>query len=347
MGRAAASLAGVAAVLALLPATARADKPAPPDERRDAYSPYERKSIDDAVAKVGAEIEPSPEGKELDPTIQVLTTTNPVTPGYFQTLGIPLLRGRDFADYDTADSAYVAVVNEATVAKFWPGEDPIGRRFTFYGEPQAVEIVGVVADQLIQLGQPPAAIVYTPHEQWFAGSRALNIRTEGQPETTLGEVQNLVREMEPNLLIGAPTTIGDNLDQQLWAPRMGAGLLTIFGLLALVLAMIGVYGVMSNSVDQRAHEMGIRMALGAGRSQVILLVVRQGMLLVAVGLGAGLLVAIPAGRRLQGMLFDLSGNDPLTFGAVAAAMATVAFLATYLPARKLTRLDPSMALRTD
>ena len=128
---------------------------------------------------------------------------------------------------------------------------------------------------------------------------------------------------------------------------MGAGLLTIFGLLALVLAMIGVYGVMSNSVDQRAHEMGIRMALGARRGEVIRLVIRQGMILVGVGLALGLMVAVPAGRQLQSMLFDLSGNDPVTFGAVAGALLAVALLATYLPARRLTALDPSFALRSE
>ncbi len=163
----------------------------------------------------------------------------------------------------------------------------------------------------------------------------------------MGDVQRVIREMEPNLLIGAPTAIQDVLDQQLWAPRMGAGLLTIFGLLALTLAMIGVYGVMSNAVDQRAHEMGIRMALGAGRGQVVLMMVRQGMVLVSVGLACGLLVAVPAGRRMQNMLFDLSGTDPVTFGAVGAALLAVAVTATYVPARRLTRIDPALALRAD
>lgn len=288
-----------------------------------------------------------PEGKELDPDTRVLTTTNPVSPGYFETLGIPFLQGRDIADFDTPDSQYVAVINQATKQKFWPDEDPIGRRFNFYGQEQTVEIVGMVADQLINLGQPAEAIVYTSHEQWFAGGRALNVRTAGAPGAALGDVQRVIREMEPNLLIGAPTTIRDNLDQQLWAPRMGAGLLTIFGLLALTLAMIGVYGVMSNSVDQRAHEMGIRMALGAGRGQVVLMMVRQGMILVAVGLAFGLLVAVPAGRRMQNMLFDLSGTDPVTFGTVAIALLAVAVTATYLPARRLTRVDPALALRAD
>ncbi len=286
-----------------------------------------------------------PEGKEVDPETRVLTTTNPVSPGYFATLGIPLVRGRDISDLDTADSRYVAVINEAMAEKFWAGEDALGQRFNFFGEENTVEIVGVVGDQIIQLGQPAEAIAYTSHLQWFAGARTLNVRTAGEPEQALGAVQGVIRQMEPNLLIGAPATIRQTLNQQLWAPRMGAGLLTIFGGLALLLAMIGVYGVMSNSVDQRSHEMGIRLALGARRGQVIVLMIRQGMLLVGSGLAAGLLVAAIAGRQVQGMLFNLSGVDPLTYATVAAALLLVALLATYLPARRLTAIDPAFALR--
>ncbi len=288
-----------------------------------------------------------PEGKEVDPELRVLTTTNPVSPGYFRTLGIPMLQGRDISDLDTADSRYVAVINEAMAEKFWPGEDPLGQRFDFYGETTTLEIVGVVADQAIQLGQGPEPIAYTAYEQWFAGGQTLNVRSTGEPEQALGAVQELIRSMEPNLLIGGPTTVRETLSQQLWAPRMGAGLLTIFGGLALLLAMIGVYGVMSNSVDRRAHEMGIRMALGAGRNRVIVMMIRQGMWLVLAGLGVGLAIAVPAGMQVQGMLFGLSGTDLPTYAVVSGALLLVAALATFLPARRLTTVDPSRALRAE
>lgn len=294
-----------------------------------------------------------PEGVELDPELRVLTFTNPITPGYFRTLDIPFIRGRDFEDLDNVDSPFVAIVNEATRDRFWPGEDPIGKRFRFFASPedrhfeQYVEVVGFVQDQLTNIGQPAQPIMYTPHEQWFGPGRVLNVRTAGAPGPIVGALQTLIRNMEPNLPINAPTTIRQTLDQQLWAPRMGAGLLAIFGLLALALAMVGIYGVMSNAVDQRSHEMGIRMALGARRRQVVSLAVKQGMALVGVGIALGLGGAFVLGRQLEAMLFDLTGTDPVTFIGVAVVLSVVAYLATYLPARRLTRLDPSAALRAE
>lgn len=289
----------------------------------------------------------------MDPDATVLTTTNPISPGYFRALGIPLLRGREFDATDDDTGPWVAIANEAMAERFWPGEDVLGQRFTFFGNPgdpyyqQPIEIVGVVRNKLLNLGQPAQPIVYMPHKQWMGPGWTVNVRTAGDPSAAIGAVQGVVRELDANVPVNALTTIEDNLAQQLWAPRMGAAMLSIFGLLALGLAMVGIYGVMANSVDQRVHEMGIRMALGAGRGQVVGLVVRQGMTLVGVGVATGLIAAIALSRFVENMLFDMRAFDPMTFGVVAVGLLVIALAAIYLPARRLTRLDPAIALRSD
>lgn len=294
-----------------------------------------------------------PEGKQLDPEFTVLTTTNPISPDYFKALGVPLLRGRLFEDVDAAGGAWVAIANEAMAAKFWPDEEVVGQRFQFFADPgdpyyqQPVEIVGVVKDTVLNLGQPPQPVVYMPARQWPSPGWTVNVRTKGDPSAAMGTIQTVVRELDANLPVNALTTAADTLAQQLWAPRMGAGLLGLFGLLALVLSMVGIYGVMSNSVEQRAHEMGIRMALGSGRGGVIALILRQGMLLVGVGIALGSVAAVILGRSVEGLLFEVSGTDPLVLGTVALILLGAAFLAIYLPARRLTTLDPAIALRSE
>jgi putative ABC transport system permease protein len=294
-----------------------------------------------------------PEGKTMDPDATVLTTTNPVSPGYFRTMGIPVLRGRDFDSTDDESGPWVAIVNEAMAERFWPGEQVLGQRYTFFADPgepyyqQPIEIVGVVENKLLNLGQPAQPIVYMPYKQWMGPGWTVNVRTAGDPSAVIGAVQGLVREIDANVPVNALTTVEDNLAQQLWAPRMGAAMLSIFGLLALGLAMVGIYGVMANSVDQRVHEMGIRMALGAGRGQVVGLIVRQGMTLVGAGVAAGLIAAVALSRFVENMLFDMGAFDPVTFAVVAGGLLVIALAAIYLPARRLTRLDPAIALRTD
>jgi predicted permease len=294
-----------------------------------------------------------PEGKALDPDATVLTTTNPISPDYFRTLGVPLLRGRTFDTSDDAEGAWVAIINEAMADRFWPGEDALGQRFQFFADEtdrhyqQPIEIVGIVRNKLINLGQPAQPIVYMPFKQWPGPGWSVNVRTSSDPATAMGAVQGLVRELEPNIPVNALTTMEENLAQQLWAPRMGAAMLSVFGLLALGLAMAGIYGVMANSVDQRVHEMGIRMALGAGRGQVVGLVVRQGMKLIGVGVVTGLVAALALSRLVENMLFEMRAFDPVTFGVVAGGLLVIALGAIYLPARRLTRLDPAIALRTD
>jgi len=277
----------------------------------------------------------------------ILTMTNIVSPGYFDTLRIPLLRGRDFTASDTEDAPMVAIINEAMVERFWPDEDPIGRRFHFFGEDFPIEVVGIVADALINIRPPAQAIAHMPLKQRFQGAVVIQARTTEEPDTALGNIQDTIRSIDRNLPIVGVTTISENLDQALSGPRMLTSLLAIFGTVALALAMVGIYGVMSDAVNQRAHEIGIRMALGADGGNVLGLVMRQGALLIGIGVAVGLIAAFAVTRLLQGLLFEISATDPLTYAGVSAILMVVALLANFVPARRVLRVNPVSALRHD
>lgn len=284
-----------------------------------------------------------PEG--WDDSEGILTVNTSISPGYFETLGIPFLRGRDFNDFDTPDSPPVAIINEATARQFWPDEDPLGRRYHNITEEFQIEVIGVVEDALIQIGQPAQPIAYLPYRQRFPGGAAVIVRTAGDPEGVLGSVQDVIRAIDSNVPIANVNTIGQALDNMLWAPRMGAALLGIFGLLALTLAVVGIYGVTSYSVSQRKHEIGIRLALGAQEGSVLGLVLRQGMILVAIGVGVGLVLAFVGTRVLTNLLFGISPTDPIAFGGVSLLLVLVALVANLIPARRVLRVDPVRALR--
>ncbi len=289
-----------------------------------------------------------PEGRPRDDKRSgILTLTAIVSPGYFQTAGIGLVSGRDFTSFDDRDSPPVAVVNQAAVRQFWPDEDPVGRRFGFFGEEFSIEVAGVVQDALVQIGQPAQAIIFMPLKQRFQGQMTVTLRARGNPDSVLGDAQTVIREMEPNLAVTGVSTMADLYEQQLWASRTGAVLLGVFGALALVLTLVGIYGVMSYAVNERSHEIAIRMALGASEGRVLGMVLRQGMLLVALGLGAGLAVALLATRGLSSLLYEISATDPLTFLVVPALLAAVALAANLVPARRVTRVDPVVALRRE
>jgi putative ABC transport system permease protein len=270
-----------------------------------------------------------------------------VTPSYFATVGIPLVKGRLFDEFDRADTHKVAVVNEATVRLFWSDRDPLGQRFSRTVEDWDYEVIGVVADALIDLGRPPQPIIYTSTEQFYQSTIELHVRTAGEPEAAIADLRAVVRDIDPDLLLQGVDTIGERLDGSLWAPRTGMRLLGIFGGLALLLALVGVYGVMSYNVNQRHHEIGIRIALGAGRGHVVGLVLRQGMTLVALGVLAGFGVAFVALRLIASMLWGVSPADPLTFAAVASMLMAAAFVATMVPALRVTGVDPLKAMRDE
>jgi predicted permease len=275
-----------------------------------------------------------------------LTEINDIAPNFFETLRIPVLQGRSFNDSDRKDTTQVAVVNEAMAKHFWPNENAIGKRFHFFGDPTLREVVGVARNTVVNtIGEDPQPLVYLPLTQDFAATVTMQVRTTGQPKSAIPAVRGQVQGLDTNLPLTDMNTIGELLDQGLWAPRMGAGLLAVFGGLALVLAVIGVYGVLSYSVNQQTREIGIRMAMGAQAGSVLRLVVKQGMRLAAIGLVAGLVAAFAAMRVLSSLLFGVSAHDPLIFGGVLLVLATAATLACYIPARRAARVDPLVALR--
>jgi putative ABC transport system permease protein len=232
--------------------------------------------------------------------------------------------------------------------KFWQGEDAIGKRFTFFGQTQLREIVGVVRNATVfQIGEDPQAAIYLPLVQNFTPAATIQVRTAGLPESVMETVRKQIQAVEPNLPLTNIATIRQQLDQALFAPRMGAALLGLFGLLALALAGIGIYGVMAYSVTQRTQEIGIRMALGAARGEIVRMVFKQGMVLAGIGLVIGLLASAILARLISGLLFEISATDPVVFGAVSLILAAVAFAACYLPARRATRVDPLVALRIE
>ena len=275
-----------------------------------------------------------------------LTQLDNIAPNFFETLRIPLVTGREFDDSDRATTKPVAIASEAMAKHFWPGENAVGKRFHFFGDPTLREIVGVVRNTVVNnIGEEPQPLAYLPMTQNYSPLATMVVRTSGRPEPVISAVRAQVQSLDSNLALTQVQTIGEVISQGLWAPRMGAALLAIFGGLALILAIIGVYGVLSYSVNQQTREIGIRMAMGAQTSRVLRLVVGQGMRLAGVGLLLGLIVAFAAMRVMSSLLFGVSAHDPLTFIGVSLVLAIAAVLACYIPARRATKVDPIIALR--
>lgn len=288
-----------------------------------------------------------PEGKDETSGYRgTLTELNDITPGFFDALRIPLKRGRIFNDFDKKDTPRVAVINEAMARHFWPDEDAIGKRFHFFGDTQLLEVVGIVGNTVVnQIGEDPQPLVYLPMSQDFSPAVTLQVRTSGDPRAAVATVRSQIQSLDHNLAITNVQTIEEVLDQALWAPRIAAVLLTLFGVLALLLAGIGVYGVLSYSVNQQTREIGVRMALGATPGAVLRWVVGQGFRLAAAGLVIGVIAGLALLHFVASLLFGISTHDPATFAAVALVLGAVALLACYLPARRATRVSPVAALR--
>ncbi len=277
-----------------------------------------------------------------------LTLTDSIEPNYFDTLRIPILEGRAFTDNDRKDRQLVAVVSQAMAKHFWPNESAVGKRFHFFGDTVLREIVGVSGNTVVnQIGDPPQPVAYLPMAQEYSTFATVQVRTTGEPEAAIGTVRSVVQSLDTNLAITDVQTIREIMNQALWAPRMGAALLALFGGLALVLAAVGVYGVLSYSVNQQRHEIGIRRALGAQEGDVMRLVAGQGMLLAVAGLVLGLLLSGLFARLLASLLFGVSAMDPWTFLGVTTILLVVALIACYIPARRAVQVDPLVALRYD
>ena len=289
------------------------------------------------------------EGEQTDPNNRgTLVGFDDVTPGHFATMRIPLISGRDFTDFDREKTTRVAVINEAMARAIWPDQDAIGKRFAIVSDPVLLQVIGVVGITVVgQIGEDPQPVAYLPMRQQYSPFGTLVVRTNTNPEPLIGPVRAQIQPIDKNLAFTNAQTVQQILGQGLWAARMGAALLGLFGALALTLASIGIYGVLAYSVAQRTSEIGLRMALGAQPRQVLALVLRQGMLLALIGATAGILVALPVARQAAGLLYGVSATDPLTYVGITLLLMAVALLACYLPARRATRIDPLVALRVE
>jgi predicted permease len=277
---------------------------------------------------------------------RTMVTTIVSSPGYFEAIGIPLLRGRDFSAADRDGGLRVAVVNQTLADAVWPGEEPIAKRFRFFADAFSYEVVGVVkTSKFMMLGEDPQPAAYVPLEQNAADTMVLILRTGEQPGAVLGPAQQEIRAIDARVPLTGPSTMRDILRQSLWPARLAAILLGVLGVLALVLASVGVYGVLAYAVAQRTREIGVRMALGANRFQVLTMVLRQAMSPVLVGLALGLAGALAISRVVARLLFGVSTTDPATFAGVAAMLLLVALVSSWLPAWRASRLDPLLALR--
>jgi putative ABC transport system permease protein len=276
-----------------------------------------------------------------------LAIPNRVSPNYFHTMEIPL-RGRDFSDRDVKDAPRVAIVNETFARRMFPGRDAIGGRFNFDGPDQPFwEVIGVAADgKYNTLGEDQKSAFYRPLLSNYSSDTTLVARTNGaDPQTAISGLRNEVLRLDPTLPVYNVRTLSDHMSLPLFSYRMAAIVLASFGVLAIVLAAIGIYGVMSYVVAGRTREVGVRVALGAARSDVLLLIMRQGMSLAVVGLVIGLAIGLAAAQLVVKLLFGVSPADPTTFAGVFILLGLVAALACYVPARRATKVDPLVALR--
>jgi len=289
------------------------------------------------------------EGEQTDPNNRgTLVNFDDVTPGHFETMRIPLISGRDFTDFDREKTTRVAIINEAMAKAIWPGQEPLGKRFAIVKEPELLQVIGIVGTTVVgQIGEDPQPVAYLPMRQQYSPFATLVVRTNSNPEPLIGAVRAQVQRIDKNLAFTNAQTVQQILGQGLWAARMGAALLGLFGALALILASIGIYGVLAYSVAQRTSEIGLRMALGAQPRQVLGLVLRQGMLLAVIGAAVGIIVALPVARMAGNLLYGVSATDPLTYVGITLLLMAVALLACYLPARRATRIDPLIALRVE
>ena len=271
---------------------------------------------------------------------------NYVDPAYFGTMNIPLLRGRGFTDFDSETSTHVAVVNQTMTQQFWPNEDAIGRRFEAKGT--LWQVVGIAQNgKYAFVGEHARPYFYLPLKQSFVSMRTLQVRTSIAPEALITPVQQVIKSMDPNLPTFSLMTMNDSLAgaNGFMIFRMGALLASWIGGLGLIMAAVGVYGVVAFAASQRTREIGIRVALGATRGQVLKLVLRQGLWIVAAGAALGVVVTLAVSRVIANLLVGVSATDPVTFITATLFLIAVALYACYVPARTAMRVDPMMALR--
>jgi len=280
-----------------------------------------------------------------------------LSPDYFQTLGIELIKGRVFTAQDTPNTPPVVIVDEVLVERYFPNDDPMGKRLKQSPTSPGLEIVGIVRhvepNSLDGQGPAPAQFYLNfnqiPAERLPGSVRRINLltRTEVEPASLASEVRGQVAVLNKDQAVFNVRTMGQIVAQSVAPRRFSMSLLTVFALVALALASLGIYGTMSYAVAQRTREIGVRMALGAQSANVLRLVIGQGMKLALAGVAAGLVASVALTRTIKNLLFGVSATDPATFAAIALLLALVALLACWIPARRATRVDPMIALRQE
>jgi putative ABC transport system permease protein len=265
---------------------------------------------------------------------------------YFDAMGTHLIKGRTFTERDNRDAPSVFVINQTMARRFWPNEDPVGKRIRYNSKDPFAEIVGVVEDVKYDgLHSVDSPHLYEPYQQNPWSFLTITLRSQLDHSTLIAAVQREVRSLDPSLPVSNTRTMGEVMAESLARRRLVLTLFTIFAALALLLSAIGIYGVLASSVRQRTRELGIRIALGATTRGVLQLVIGDGVKLVLLGLVIGVAGAIASGRVLAGLLFGVSATDPLTFTLIALLLTGVSVLACYIPARRATKVDPLVALR--
>jgi putative ABC transport system permease protein len=273
-----------------------------------------------------------------------------IGPGYFATMGIPIVRGRDFTDQDNGDSKDVVIISEKTAQQFWPGQDPIGKRLkpgSSTSNSPWREVIGIVKDvrQNDFVASPKRQMYFTYRQLKNIAANALVVRTNIEPMSLAASVRNAIWSVDKDQTVADIDTMDHIVAQAVARQRFSMLLLGLFAALALLLASIGIYGVMSYSVAQRTREIGIRIALGARRADVLQMTVKQALKLVGIGMMIGLVAAFLLTRVLASLLFGISAADPMTFIGISVVLLAVATLASYVPALRATRVDPITALR--
>jgi predicted permease len=290
-----------------------------------------------------------PEGADTTTRDRVLVQVNSISVGYFDTIGIPLVRGREFTRTDAEHAPLVVVVNETMAQRFWPNQDPIGKRFKFFGDDEFTTIVGVARNSAYNgVAEAPIPFIYQPLLQNYSPQATLHVRTDGNAAALAAPVRSAVLEIDPTLSVFDARTLEDQVFESLAPLRTNVVVITAVGTLALLLAAVGLYGVANYSVSQRTREIGVRMALGARRGTVLRLVLGHGLLLVGFGVALGVLLAAALAPLVPP---DLAPNvnlrDPAVFAGTALILAAIALVASAIPAYRATRIDPLRALRAE
>jgi len=282
-----------------------------------------------------------------------------ITPDYFRTLSIPLLQGRSFTEEDVYEAPRVVIINKTMANRFFPNENPVGKRLALggrknpgqpdtgpSGRPPWMEIVGVVADtKNLSLNAETVPDVYVPYWQWPMQSPTLVVRTAASPAIVAAAIRSEAKAVNKNVPLPIVRTMDEILADSVAQPRDQTMLVGLFGIAGLILATVGIYGVTSYAVSQRTHEIGIRMVLGATRTDVLRLVVGQGFKLTLIGVGIGIISALGLTSFLSSSLYGVKPTDPMMFTLLSLVLTIVALIATYIPARRVTKVDPMIALR--